>query len=131
MVVTILADHVQPETHKRRNDTASLVTLLLPDLQGKLQKQFPSYNFQFAVRARGSKVPSVAIEAGNGLPITDANVNKMLKLLSRDMSSLTLVHAAGWFMLPRIKKVDNMALHRRAFTGDVWRGRPGNPLFSS
>ncbi|WP_416430396.1 hypothetical protein [Paenarthrobacter nicotinovorans] len=104
MVVTLVADHIEPcrTGPNEWQDMARLLLLILPDLQKDLESAFPGCNFRYKFYARGRKIPYVQLRAGNGLSVTDRHVLQMLKHLDRDAVSLTLFHCEGWFAFPRV-----------------------------
>ncbi|MDR6507736.1 hypothetical protein [Arthrobacter oryzae] len=103
VAVTLLADHIEP--HRQWDDMARVLVVILPELQKELESEFPTVNFRFVFCARGQKIASFTLRAGDGLPVTDRHVLQMLKHLDRDVPSLTLFHREGWFAFPRVTPV--------------------------
>lgn len=106
--VTLLADHIEPRQSGPNDweDTAQLLTVILPDVQKHLEAEFPSCNFRYEFRAKGRRIPNVVLRAGDGLHVSDKHVLQMVKLLDQEAASLTLLHCEGWFAYPKVVKVN-------------------------
>ncbi len=109
-IVTLLADHIDPRLcgPDEWQDMASSLVLLLPELQRELEQAFPTCCIQFEFRARGKNVTRFTLRAGEGLPVNDSHVHKMIKHLDRQVPSLTLFHVEGWFAFPKVVSVDGV-----------------------
>lgn len=102
--VTIFADHIAPLKFgpSWSRDTAQLLVRVLPELQKSLANDYPAVNIQYVIDAKGTSIDQVTVRATGGLDISDGNVLKMLKLLSREQSSITIFHREGWFGFPDV-----------------------------
>lgn len=101
--VIILADHIEPVPTFGDNviDSASTICVLLPELQNHLQTAFPGHRFQVKIRARAARIERVELRVGD-IRLSNVNCHKMLKLLDRDLPSLTIMHTPGWFGIPTV-----------------------------
>lgn len=110
VVVTLLADHIEPRSSgpDEWQDMANTLVLVLPELQRELEAEYSTCCFEFEFRARGQKVTRFTLRAGAGLPVTDSNVLQMMEHLEKDVPSLTLFHIEGWFAFPKVMPVSGV-----------------------
>lgn len=110
VLVTILADHMEPvRMGKKVIDSARTICLLLPELQTHLEEAFPARRFHVKIRARAARIERAEIRL-TGLPLSDSNTNRMLKLLDQNVPSLTIMLTTGWFGRPTVASARWVAL---------------------